>query len=148
MSLFVFAALLLLTSCSKEEMLSTELAQINPIESVEKIDQHSKNQTIYNIASADGNSVPVSKISSEVVGEELIVDFSSSHNFTDADLAATQTIDFVDGSGKVSTLTFEVISYTGGNGDLQANFTIGGNDLSGLTIVVAQQIVIEDVIME
>ena len=148
MSLFVFATLLILTSCSKEEMLSTEQSQIIPIETVEKIKQYSKNQTIYNIASADGNSVPTSKISSEVVGEELIVDFSSSYNFTDADLAATQTLYFVDASGKSSALIFQVNFYTGGNGNLQANFAIGGNDLSGLTIVVAQQIITEEVIMD
>ena len=143
-SLFVFATLLLLASCSKEPILQTEELSVNPMHAVEKINQQSKNKQHISINSADGTSVPVTTISSTVAGEDLVVDFSSSHNFIDADLEATQTLEFVDGGGRVTRLTFDVNYYTGGNGDLQANFAIGGNDLSGLTIVVAQEIIIDD----
>ena len=144
MSLFVFATLLLLASCSKEPMLQTEELLVQPVETVEKINQQSKTKEIVNISSARGTSVPVAKISSTVAGEDLVVDFSSSHNFIDSDLEAFQTLDFVDAGGNITRLTFEVNYYTGGNGSLNANFAIGGNDLSGLTIVVAQQIIIDD----
>jgi len=147
MSLFVFATLLLLASCSKEPMLQTEETSVIPIETVEKISSQSKIGTIYNTASAKGDGVAVSKISSTVVGTDLIIDFSSSYDFSGKELDGTQSIDFVDASGKVSTLSFQVNSYTRNNTDLQVVFAIGGNRLSGLTIVVGQQIIIEELVV-
>ena len=145
-SLIVFATLLLLASCSKEPMFQTEdvLESSSVVETVDDISLQSKNQKIDNTASANGTSIPVSEISNSASLGELVVDFRSRYNFDGKGLEKTQTLDFTDGGGHVITLTFQVSTSSSLTGGVQVSYLIGGNDLSGLTIIVAQQIVIED----
>jgi len=143
MSFFAIITLLFLTSCTKEEILQphneTDAAVLVAAETIQRTAP-----TTSSTASADGSSeIPVTKVTSSVGEGLLVVDFSASHNFIDADLEATQTLDFTDANNNVITLTFQVNGYNGGDGTIQVAYAIGGNDLSGLELGDAQ-IIIED----
>lgn len=90
----------------------------------------------------------VAKVSAVEDSGLLSVDFTTVHDFTDAVLEPTQYLNFEDASGNPSTLIFQVYSFTCSNGALQAVFTVGGNDLAGLSLREAQEIIIEDDSME
>ena len=149
-ALFTLATFLFLTSCAKEEIIQPDATP----ETVTEIEAKTSTTGIslgdQTDADAKGSSstVAVTTDSYSIVGNELIVDFSSNHDFSTSIVEATQQLEFVDMGGNTSTLTFQINSHTGGNGYLDVAFAIGGNDLSGLGMEVGQGIVIEDILMD
>lgn len=150
----IAATLFLFTSCSKEtfelpqtaefpstEMSSSELSapNSNSISAMEQGEVISLVDVTIRIQ-VTGNS------SSEIAGEYL-VDFSGNYDFTGAELKEFQTLAFTDGNGNPSSLTFDVNSTVGTNGSLSVVFSMGGNDLTGLTLGAAQEIIIEDFVI-
>lgn len=147
MSFFALTTLLFFASCSKEALIQPETAAAIEIETVNSMVQKSDtSMPLESPSHARDNGINVTVSSQSSDGVELIVNFASSHNFTDSNLESTQNIDFTNGNGNTITLTFGVNSYSGGNGTLTVNFTIGGNDLTGLEMKTAQ-IVIEDTLI-
>ncbi|MFK7773526.1 MAG: hypothetical protein AB8F94_15355 [Saprospiraceae bacterium] len=146
MSFFVLTTLLFFASCSKDALIQPETAAAADVETVNSMVQKSDTPMSLGTPSHSRNNginVTVSSQSSD--GVDLMIDFTSAHDFTDRDLASTQTIDFTDGNGNTVSLTFGVNSYSGGNGTLDVNLAIGGNDLTGLGMKTAQIIVEDDV---
>ena len=90
----------------------------------------------------------VQEVSSSEVGGQLTVNFSANYDFTEAILESTQHLNFVDPNNNLSTLTFQVDSFTGLNGDLQVVFAVGTNNLAGLNMTGAQEVIIEDLHIE
>ncbi len=131
MSIIALTTLLFFASCTKEALHTPETNTIGAIAE--------RSTTI---------QLPVARVSSSEESGEYTVDFTGSYDFTDSVLEPTQYLNFDDGNGNISTLTFSVISFTGSNGALNAVFAIGSNDLTGLSLTEMQEIVIEDQIIE
>ena len=126
-SFFLLVSVLFFASCTKEAIDLTE----NQIETT----VGERSTTI---------EITVGKVSATEDSGELTVDFTGDFDFTDEVLEVTQYLNFEDASGNPSTLTFQVNSFTGSNGALQAVFAIGGNNLAGLSLTEVQEIIIED----
>lgn len=155
LSIFVFAVLVLSTSCSKETLV------VPQIDSLEFVEEQLDGKTITGDASVEPQTletqettsasvtlqIQVDEVSSSQVSGELLVDFSSNYDFTETVLEDTQYLDFEDANGNVSTLTFTVNSYTGDVNSLDVAFAIGSNDLTGLELLSRQDIIIHDEIM-
>ncbi len=147
MSFFALTTLLLFASCSKEALIQPETVAAAEIETVSSMSQKSDTpMPLETTSHARGNGINVTVTSQSSDAVELVVDFTSNHDFTDSNIEATQTIDFTDGSGNTVTLTFGVNSYSGGNGTLNVHLAMGGNDLTGLEIKTTQIVVEDDVI--
>lgn len=148
-SLIVLTSFIFLTSCTKEELFDTST---NPIEAAEPtskamVAQAAKLSNPTAESRSGSNPVPVTKISSAVEGSTLAVVFSTAHNFTDANIEATQNLDFTDANGNTVSLTFSVSSYSGSDGAITVSYAIGGNNLGGLDLGDTQ-IVIEDIMVD
>lgn len=147
MSFFALTTILFFASCSKEAIIQPETIAQTDVELANSLLQKTNEfMSLENTPHSNANGINVTVTSQSTEGVGLTVDFTSSHDFTDSNLEATQNIDFTDGSGNTVTLTFGVNSYSGGNGTLQVNFAMGGNDLTGLGIKTTQ-IIVEDGVM-
>jgi len=144
-ALFTLVTLLFLTSCAKEEIIQLEPTPetIQAIQAKEDIKAASAN-TNYE-AKGSATLVSVTTDSYSIVGNELIVDFSSNYDFSTSIVEANQQLKFVDMAGNISSLNFQINSLSAGNGYLDVTFAIGGNNLTGLGMEVGQGIVIEDI---
>lgn len=131
MSFIALTTLLFFASCTKEALQTPE---------PNTIDQVAERSTTIEL--------PVARVSSSEESGEYIVDFTSDYDFTEEVLEPTQYLDFTDANGNLSTLTFEVNSFSGSNGSLNAVFAIGANSLTGLSLAEVQEIIIDDVIIE
>lgn len=148
---FIAASFLVLTSCSKEN-LDLPIAEKTAL----KADQNSKYQPTNNpqtlIVQQSGIEtaelvtlrLQVSEIANTEIANSYLVDFAGSYDFRNVEIAPDQSLKFVDGGGNITILNFSVNDYAGSNGLLEIDFEKGGNNLSGLTLVTAQEIVIED----
>ncbi len=154
-SVFVFALIVLSTSCTKESLIIPQNEVFQNIEthddfSVFKTRTISSGETIETeepLAAAITLQIQVEEVTSSQTSGELLVDFTSNHDFSEDVLEDIQYLDFEDGNGNVSTLTFSVNSYTGGIGTLDVAFAIGSNNLSGLTLKTEQEIIINEEII-
>ena len=122
-----FAILFLVTSCTKEPILIPETNDLGVVAE--------RSITI---------EIEVTEITNSRIGGELLIDFQAAYDFSEAVLEPTQYLNFVDGSGNQSTLSFQVNSFTGSNGALDVNFAVGANNLNGLELLGLQEIIIED----
>ena len=148
-SIFTFATILFFTACTKETMLLPENASPDTIESFNSTKKSTNTTAESNVEFTSFSSqLEVSVISYTVAGNELLVDFSGSYDFSEVTLEDTQHLVLVDANGNQSTLSFEVSHFTGSNELLQTTFAVGGNNLFGLELTEVQSIIIEDVIME
>lgn len=129
--LFVFF-ILFLASCSKEEViLQSELTEESAV--------FERSTTI---------EIEVSKVTYNVDGGEMDIHFSASYDFSEAVLESMQYLKFQDASGNLSTLVFQTQHYTGANGTLDVTLLVGSNNLAGLTLTSAQEVIIEDIVPE
>lgn len=154
MSLIITATLFLLVSCSKE---TVELPK--PDTNLEtaslKADLTTDNDDFLAQPSTEAEAehasitlrIQVSEVANSEVADEYLVTFSGNYDFTGAVLENFQNLKFTDASGTESTLNFEVNNALGSNGTLEVDFAMGGNDLTGLTLAVSQEIIIEDYIV-
>lgn len=151
---FIAATLLVLTSCSKENL------DLPTPEKMESIAEQDLKTTAINTSEASITQLSdepqarpviiylqVSEVSNVETATEYAVLFSGNYDFRNVELAPNQTLQFTDANGNISNLTFGVNDAVGGNGTLDINFAKGSNVLTGLTLVAAQEIVIEDFIM-
>ncbi|MFT4666088.1 MAG: hypothetical protein ACI8YQ_000618 [Polaribacter sp.] len=88
--------------------------------------------------------IDVAKVAVQQSSGELLLLLSCNYNLTGVTLEGSQMLRFEDASRNESVLTFSVNNALGTNGQLNTNFAIGGNVLTGLTLKVAQEIIIED----
>jgi len=148
MSFFALTTLLIFASCSKEAIIQPETIAVTNVETVNSSVQNSEILMPFETTShAQGDEINVTVVSQSADGVDLVIDFTSSHDFTDGNIESTQTIDFTDAKGDPVTLTFGVNSFSGGNGTLNVNLAIGGDDLSGLGMKTTQ-IITEDIAMD
>ena len=147
--LFIFTSLILLSSCMKEELeiiyeksTSIETKDLQS-ESINYTRLNSEEEVSVN-TSFKSKSTEVTVITSSQSESEIIVQFDGDYNFSNAFIFGIQLLDFVDGNGKNSTLSFDVNGYQGANGSLDVTYAIGGNDLTGLDLKTSQSIVIVD----
>ena len=127
----LFTILFLVTSCSKEPILIPETNDLGVITERSIVIE-----------------IEVTEITNSRVGDELLIDFQGAFDFSEAVLEPTQHLKFEDVNGNESTLTFQVNSFTGGNGSLNTAFAIGSNNLIGLELVGLQEIIIEEDIIQ
>ena len=73
----------------------------------------------------------------------IAIDFAANEDFSHAEVDAVQDIAFSDGS-KTVMLSLRPLTYAGSYGTLTVEFALDGQDLSGLVLRTAQDIVIED----
>ena len=111
-ALFPLVTLLFLTSCAKEEIIQPDVTP----ETVTQIEAKTSKAgiTLGDQADAKGNSILVAVTTDtySIVGNELIAEFSSNHDFSTSIVEATQQLEFVDIAGNTSTLTFQMNSHT------------------------------------
>lgn len=148
---FIAAALLVFTSCSKENL---DMPTPEKIESAVAPDTKIKDNNASQAFIAQTNNDPqarpvtirlqVSEMSSTQMATQYAVDFIGSYDFTGVNLATKQTLKFTDTNSNISTMVLDVDAFVGGNGTLQVDFANGGNEFMGLLLVTAQEIVIED----
>lgn len=133
LSLAFFVILILfLSSCSQEELvLQSKLTDTSVVTE--------RSTTI---------EIEVSKVTYDVDGGEMDIHFSASFDFSEAVLESTQYLKFQDTSGSFSTLVFQTKDFAGVNGALDVTLLVGANNLTGLTLTNAQEIIIEDVVPE
>lgn len=151
-ALLAFSILLLCVSCSKESISLPEPDSIQALQ--EQNAASSVKDDVPPLAEMTTNEppvlasvtiqLPVVEMNSSEVAGELLVEFSGSYDFRGVVLEDTQYLVFEDANNQESTLTFQVNSYSGGNGTLDATFSIGGNDLTGLDLTGLQSIIIEE----
>lgn len=145
--LIILAALISFTSCTKNSIFEVEAIPSNPITETADQSKESLNTSEEITTSNAGQGYTTLHLqvanASEVNGE-LIINFSSILNLAGVIVDDTQYLNFRDGSGNKTTLAFQVNSYTGGNGTLQAAFDIGSHNLSGLDEEDIQSIIIRD----
>ena len=146
MSFFAIVSILLLTSCTKDNMLLEPIVDQTTETDEQAYMQDASSTMPMAQARGGSNEIAVTTSSSFQTPTELNISFTSSHDFTSTVIESTQEIDFEDGKGDTVTISFSVNSYSGGNGTLDVTLALGGNDLTGLTIKDAQ-IVIEDEII-
>ncbi|MGK0365863.1 MAG: hypothetical protein ACI85O_002933 [Saprospiraceae bacterium] len=154
MSFIVLVTALVFTSCSKETII---LSETDNLQTVIDQDTDFDAATVYHITkSTDNEAMKKSRItiileatvtSASPAANEYFVDFSVNHDCTKSEVVADQTLDFSDAVGKLVSLTFRVNSYTASNGALQLVFDLGGHNLSGLALKTAQEIVIEEILI-
>jgi len=149
--LFVFVALIfVLTSCTKEN--------IEPIE-IETIELNAEKETFQPTKSTESNPqalirpteilaestiirLQVSEINSLETATALEVNFVGNYDFSQFVIEDNQSLKFTN----ATELGFAIDSYAGSNGTLNVVFAKGGHNLTGLTLALAQEIVIEDLI--
>jgi len=153
-SLTVFACLLVLTSCTKEDFplptpehnssIADEGAPVALATSLAQVQTNEENQLASDIPTM---TVRVSRVTATQVGGEYIVDFAGDFDFTSAQLKNSQTLRFLDSNGVATSLSFATNSFVGSDGALQVTLAISSNDLTGLSLVTAQDIIIVDEIL-
>ena len=154
MSFIALATILVFTSCAKETIILPETDDFqNVVEhdvdfnetSVSYISKFADNQTSNKSLITLMLQASVTSVSQ--VGGEYIVDFSVNHDCIDSEVVVNQTVNFTDANGKIVPLTFQVNSYTGSYDALQVALDHSGHNLSGLTMKTAQDIVIEEMVV-
>ncbi len=145
-ALLVLAFTLVLTSCTKEELIIEDSAAVQTA-AITEIELPEIEDDVV-LASVGQNSVEVTYVSYTLVGNQLIVDFTSNHSFFGVELEENQTLEFTDNNGGSSTLNFTVNDYTYSGGTLQVDFNLNGNNLGGLDMKSTQYIVIEDELVD
>ncbi|MEM9888479.1 MAG: hypothetical protein AAF849_21470 [Bacteroidota bacterium] len=146
-------AFFVLTACSKETLVTPD-----------SLEQNSTQQHLHTMPNSDKHqhlSVPATSQSSQaftvavdvdlptvnVTATELIAELTANYDFSTIIPATTQAIKLVDAQGNVSTFSFDLNTYTGEDGRFSVQFDLGGQSLSGLTILPTQVIGVEDVLM-
>lgn len=145
-SFLSLAACLFFVSCAKEEVPQpTRTAQsIGAVWSTIDVPmaegEAAERSTVLQIA--------VSNVFVQANSGVLETTFSSNYDLTGIELEPIQYLHFQDSNENTVILTFEVNSYLAGNGSLEADFAIGGNNLAGLTLKEVQDIIIVDELIE
>ena len=142
--LFILVALISFTSCSKDSIFEVEANPITETAEQSKASLNTSEETTTANAGSNYSTIQLQTVNTNEVNGELIINFSSVLNLVGVEVDDTQYLDFRDGNGNKTTLTFQVNSYTGGNGTLLAAFDIGSNNLTGLNTEDIQSIVILD----
>lgn len=144
--------ILLTTSCTEESLLAIEvnpsLAEHN--EALTAIKDLDTRKIGWETSLEEGDTtIQLQHITATTytATNELKVDYSGEFDFTGAVLESTQQLDFLNAQGNPVTLYFTVNDYTENNTDLEVIFALGSRDLTGWELKEAQQIVIEDVIV-
>ena len=119
--------ILLFTSCTKDHLSETV--------SLDNFTVEERNTTI---------EMQVTGVAFSIVSQEIIVDYTASYDFSEAELVNTQMLVF-DDNGNTSSYTLSVNSYTGNNGSLQVIYDLGGNNFTGMELAEAQEIIIDDI---
>ena len=133
---FIAASFLVLTSCSKENIeLPTEPETPEALITQQNVVGEAEFVTL---------RLQVTEVANTEVANSYLVDFAGNYDFSRVDVATNQTLKFTDSSGNISTLIFTVNGFAGSNGHLDMDFAKGTNVLTGLTLVSAQEIVIDD----
>ena len=148
----ISATLLLTTSCTKESFLDLEVDT-----SLRAPTEHSQPKAILlddeiereSYLEEGDTTIQLQKISSTISSatNEYIVHYYRSYDFTEAQLAETQTLDFTNPQGSPVTLTFWVNSYTDSTSYFEVAYALGSRDLTGWELKEMQQIVVQDVIV-
>lgn len=151
MSFIVLVTILLFTSCAKETLI---LNETDNLQNVIEQDADFKETSVSYITEIEDNEtsnksyitlvLQASVTSVSQTGGEYIVDLAVNHDCTNSAVVTNQTVDFIKANGKTVSLAFQVNSYTGSNGALQVALDLSGHNLSGLTLKTAQDIVIEE----
>ena len=147
-SLFILAIVLVFTSCGKEDLPQPRNIDVYTTETfdLETDEDQTAIQSNNNLAALI-TSVEVHTISSTMSGGELLVDFSSTYDFTGVELESSQVLVFTDANGNESNLTFLVNDYNYDNNVLSVDFDLAAHSLSGLTLKNLQYIIISDEII-
>jgi len=133
-SLFAFVAILFFASCTKEAILEPQSDTAQQEEGLLPFPSATNTNPIYGAGTRSTTlQIDVAKVSVQQASGELVLVLSCSYNLTGVTLENSQTLRFEDTSGNESVLTFSVNTAIGSNGQLNTNFAIGGNDLTGLT---------------
>lgn len=148
-SLFVLAIFLVLTSCTKEE-LSDIQPEITGSTSESEMTMHSTGRSLIedDLDFSVINQVQISKTSSLIVGNELLIDFLATSDFAGQGLEPIQHLDFMDAAGNESTFTFLVSTYSYDADLLHTTFGIGNQDLTGWQLKQLQSIIIIDEVVD
>ena len=151
MAFIILATILVFTSCAKETLILPETDNSELVinqdadfttSEVSYISKTTENETSEKSRVTVKLQATVTSVSQ--VANEYFVNFAVNHDCTKSVVVANQTLDFTDASGKLVMLTLRVNSYTGSNGALQIVFDLSGHDLSGLSLQAAQEIIIEE----
>ncbi len=134
-----FAFVLLCTSCNKEELLEPQDPAPTTIDYVSDNGDSTGASTRNTVI-----QITVQKTAVVQTTNQLNVTVSSSYDLSDVTLESSQTLTFADANNNETSLSFDVVNFVGAVGSLQANFSIGGNNLTGLELKDSQRIIIED----
>jgi len=147
-SFFAFSVILFFASCTKEAILepqvdNTTQEELLPFPTTENSKAFNSSDDGAGIRSTT-LQINVNKVSVQQASGELLLILSCNYNLTGVTLENSQSLVFEDASGNESTLSFTVNNALGSNGQLNTNFALDGNDLTGLSLKVGQDIVIID----
>lgn len=147
-SFFFAVVVLFFVSCSKD---AAFIADIDALPSKMVVTDRAANKTALSSETLQAFNEKEETIELQVINAvkiittgQYIITFSGDYDFSSAELKAVQELEFTNTSGEKSTLNFEVDSYIGNNGQLQVIFSIGGNSLDGFNLGEAQEIIVED----
>jgi hypothetical protein len=141
---FVSTTLFFFTSCTPDAVLGIEAQPITETYDEEnyKISPAGKSPEVEpaNLSL----TIQLQAYSYSVSAGMLTVNFSGDDDYTNTTVEDMQDIDFKDGSGKPTRLTFDVDSYSGRNEKIDITFDLNGQSLAGLQMDAIQYIVIQD----
>lgn len=151
---FIAAVLLVLTSCSKENLdlpipqkMESTIAKNRSVESANTPQASVTQTTVTREDASITIRLQVSEVSSFQTATEYSVGFSGNYDFRNVEIAASQSLKFTDANGNISNLTFSVNATVRGDGTLDIDFAKGNHVLTGLSLAAAQEIIVEDWIM-
>ncbi len=148
----LLTTIILLSSCTKESPFFTEnmATTMKSTESQYPKQVKARDDTKPETTQLEGDTTVQLQVVSESIDPNTgiySVTFGSDFDFTNTQPASSQLLDFIEGHGHHSSLSFLVSSYQGYNRAIELHFTVGVQQMSGLELSDSQQIVVEDVVI-
>ena len=145
---------LIFTSCTKDNTVIPAL-DVAEIQDVDRtiIDKSEDALSIAPTSEIPAEAIPitlrlqVTEVASFETSTTYTVDFTGNYDFTGVVVEDLQSLKFTDANGSPVSLNFSVNSYSGSNGTLNIVFAMGGNSIGGLGLDLAQEIIVEDHLM-
>ncbi|GJM34408.1 MAG: hypothetical protein DHS20C18_34090 [Saprospiraceae bacterium] len=150
--IILFTTLIVFTSCTKESAFFTETiparahsTDLNALNCAEDF-----YETAYDLLRPQGKiTIQLQAVNNTVDpnAEAYIVHFSDEFDFTNIQPSYTQQLNFTDGQGKPSQLSFQVSSFQVNHKSVDIHFILSIQQIDGLQLSESQSIVVEEVIV-
>ncbi|MEM1319167.1 MAG: hypothetical protein AAGG75_02860 [Bacteroidota bacterium] len=145
------ALLFLVTSCSKEALITPEVTP-HAASTVHETPNDNPHYSSFNGPSTVAKSS--SDVEADAVNDaislqnsEYTVQYTSDFDFDEVQLDSTQYLEYTDTEGDIHELSFKVDHSSYSTDTLEVVYMLEGQNLSGLQLETVQNIIIEDILI-